>query len=737
MGYGSPLYNIMGRFVPAEEAAAIMQTHEPIYYRTGGADKTNILIGLRSKATGQEAYSNVSILEQQKADFQDYLRQRQAAESKYIRETQMANPNIKLIYGKGQFVGYETGQQSIGIGSYKPPAPQYQSPQQLTTFGFSPATTQQKISAGQQHFKSISQPSTESYYSAAPSIKQQYKEYVQPSWKNPFITTSRIFSFFGEKAKGAIATGKYSPLKGDYSKAQSVGALAGIGVDYGKYFIPYVGNVLIVGESVEMIGTPRGKGMIKETSKYFEETKGWSPKITTPLQYALYGITAFFGAKGVMKDIYSIPEMSKSAEVAQGGIRMKGTEESGLLITESQVRVRGKKLFVPTEKTYDVMSFTPYKLQGEKYVLGKSDFLSVGYNTGKISLFKPKLSMKATQPVSVSTGTSIGLTKSLKGNLVGFTQELGVTRTITNQGKKLSGFSAEGFSFRGKPKGDIDRYVLGGRTSELKSLDVFYGIKDETSLLGIKGSYGKQIPFGGTAAIKNIESSMGSKGFTLIGKGDLFQKISSRTTQQAAGLSALSHPKSITGSAIKVVPLSFNVPSSKTTQQTTQSMASLVLGTERSYITQPSITRGYSMPKSKSVQILQSPLFSIGLSKSKLKMPQIESSGIRQIQKLVQVPILKSASVSKLVSPSPFPPISPIPIGGLPLVFPILPLFGSGGGSLGKGFPKGRQPKRYTPSFTAIIRGIKGKQPKGVETGLRIRPIPKGWDWFKIFRRKK
>jgi hypothetical protein len=46
----------------------------------------------------------------------------------------------------------------------------------------------------------------------------------------------------------------------------------------------------------------------------------------------------------------------------------------------------------------------------------------------------------------------------------------------------------------------------------------------------------------------------------------------------------------------------------------------------------------------------------------------------------------------------------------------------------------GKQPRGYTPSFQAIIFNIKGKVPKGVETGARLRPIPKGFSFFKKFR---
>ena len=49
----------------------------------------------------------------------------------------------------------------------------------------------------------------------------------------------------------------------------------------------------------------------------------------------------------------------------------------------------------------------------------------------------------------------------------------------------------------------------------------------------------------------------------------------------------------------------------------------------------------------------------------------------------------------------------------------------------------GKLPSRYTPSYEALVFNIRGKQPKGRETGLRIRPIPKGFSFFDLFKKKK
>lgn len=42
---------------------------------------------------------------------------------------------------------------------------------------------------------------------------------------------------------------------------------------------------------------------------------------------------------------------------------------------------------------------------------------------------------------------------------------------------------------------------------------------------------------------------------------------------------------------------------------------------------------------------------------------------------------------------------------------------------------KAKQKKKYTPSYESFVFNIRGRKPKGVETGLRIRPIPKGFSF--------
>jgi len=50
------------------------------------------------------------------------------------------------------------------------------------------------------------------------------------------------------------------------------------------------------------------------------------------------------------------------------------------------------------------------------------------------------------------------------------------------------------------------------------------------------------------------------------------------------------------------------------------------------------------------------------------------------------------------------------------------------GGVVKKSKVGSKQRYAYTPSYTALVKGIKGKKPKKKKyTGLELRPITKGW----------
>jgi len=67
----------------------------------------------------------------------------------------------------------------------------------------------------------------------------------------------------------------------------------------------------------------------------------------------------------------------------------------------------------------------------------------------------------------------------------------------------------------------------------------------------------------------------------------------------------------------------------------------------------------------------------------------------------------------------------------------FLPPIGADIGQPGKRRIQARKITAYTPSFGAIAFGVRGAQPKGTETGLRIRPVTKGFSFAKIFKRAR
>jgi hypothetical protein len=106
---------------------------------------------------------------------------------------------------------------------------------------------------------------------------------------------------------------------------------------------------------------------------------------------------------------------------------------------------------------------------------------------------------------------------------------------------------------------------------------------------------------------------------------------------------------------------------------------------------------------------------------------------------LLERTALKSATLQQFRTTQltkPYTPLAP-PINiPFPVEFPpfIPPFFSMGAdmGGLTNRKIKAKRITRYTPSYTALIFGIKGRKPRGVETGARIRPITKGFSWFKL-----
>lgn len=97
------------------------------------------------------------------------------------------------------------------------------------------------------------------------------------------------------------------------------------------------------------------------------------------------------------------------------------------------------------------------------------------------------------------------------------------------------------------------------------------------------------------------------------------------------------------------------------------------------------------------------------------------------IQPQIQVPIQKGG---RTVMPTPNPSIPVIPKEVIPFIPIFYPpkLFGLEENRSSRKIAS-TGIRRYTPSLSALVFNIKGKAPKGLETGARVRPITKGFSW--------
>ena len=121
-----------------------------------------------------------------------------------------------------------------------------------------------------------------------------------------------------------------------------------------------------------------------------------------------------------------------------------------------------------------------------------------------------------------------------------------------------------------------------------------------------------------------------------------------------------------------------------------------------------------------------------GRQRSKGNDAIIQTQPQIQTPKIVQTPFQTSKQTVKQINKLTFVPGLTTPFNPIvnklpfPLIFPSIP--GMDVGGLGKRRVKIKKVVRYTPSYSAIVFNIRGKAPKGTETGLRVRPIPKGTD---------
>lgn len=157
------------------------------------------------------------------------------------------------------------------------------------------------------------------------------------------------------------------------------------------------------------------------------------------------------------------------------------------------------------------------------------------------------------------------------------------------------------------------------------------------------------------------------------------------------------------------------------TPQTEINYTPLISATELSKFVKesPNIKRIFAIPVASASAVIPKESFNLKLTPTQL-------TGITQKSK--QLPELKN--VSEVFGGRPTTPYYQTPIPETPKFPPFI--FGGGaGGGLSSRIIKVTKLEKYTPSYTALVFNIRGLKPEKYG-GLKIRPIPKKFNWFNL-----
>ena len=536
------------------------------------------------------------------------------------------------------------------------------------------------------------------------TITEAPKNLWKKEVKNKGYVAGTLF-YAGQKASGWFSSSPYSPVI-DSGYQEPVGTLASRTIDTGSYFVPYAGQVLMVGATAENVLTPSGRTRISQTSEYLEKEKGWNPKITTPAIYGVnigVGALGLIGVKGNLNKIFRVPKtestiLGTSQQVVENKVITN-------VISETQV----KKLF-GREKNIGLSSTTTdiTQLPSGKYSIG--DSVTFG------SFMKPKLNV-------VKWEWKVGKIKEFNVIQRDFSKPFGEQSSVSlGYGKGSVGKDITGF----KPK--IKKFNFIGEGGSFKfneDISIFAGrsrLFDEGKLLrqgsGTQTGVIIKKPLPGTTSFGSSIIQGSSSGGTSLSETFTkipFQKEIIKSTQATS--SAISSFKRTSPFGIKIPTLSLSNP------------------TKIKQI----ITYSPQVEKVKEVQITTPVVIQAPATKTRTRSfnsvkqitPLAVDTAIKSKVTLAITPALKSKAItlqtSKFKTPQMIiaPRITPTPFPVFPLF--ALPPFGERtglGGSL-----KSRRTYSYTPSFSALAFGIKGKgfapAPTTKFTGLELRPIYK------------
>ena len=430
---------------------------------------------------------------------------------------------------------------------------------------------------------------------------------------------------------------------------------------------------------------------------------------------------------GLSKTVtFGKPAIPKST-IMQAGATIKGKT----LISESVISTKvGARPYYTLSRS--ISKLTP--LKGGAYQVGKTTYISV---TRPVAwTFKELGGAKSiTDLVKFQAGYGFDVTGKLPG-AESFFAGGGVGQAISKEGIITT---AQKFGIaKGKPTTTgIERFMFRGTSIKPSEINIAFAEVGKAKLFGMKVAGEVSGKFKGLAAIKPV------KGFTseILGKAYVQQQATTASSVQSA------IQKTITPVKLKIPPVSGTSLISQQKMgipQITMKGVSAITKTKQKTITAP-ISPTIQIPKvgvkQKAIAITI-PSFAPSVFTIQ-KTKQITTPIPRQTQ--IQIPIqptrLKLLTITPFVPSitTPTPVMPTFPITRIPIIPTIPPLrFGEFDfAGLGKKFKSGKQFKTYTPSYTALIYKIKGPKPKGIETGLRLRPITPGFSWAKLFKRKK
>lgn len=582
------------------------------------------------------------------------------------------------------------------------------------------------------------------------SYEQGYgKEFGLPRTKeeagSPFSS-----SFIGSKSNKDTGFGNvnYSPTVSGRGTIISIPQSPRVLSEYSKIDInkQAIGNT---GEfAVNLILPPGMYDTIKQGNTYSNEPNIDYKKVTPEsqivggIQAGLYIIPSSLGVRSIEKGIVKteIDELSKSPIIMDTKqfqynngniIRATGYQKYGGLTTEYNLigkayTSENGNFIMPSgkvvTKTYGNLGWditgSNSKIFGSS--IGNVGSKGISFNIGDSGQFYGSISKATYEPISSTSAiyndkTLNSFPQSLKNNIkVGGDYQTGF------YGSEIYAKDESTFFTKTGKKADI--YLENARPQNMKVSDVTsYGRTKVTGFKGVETTY-------------DFSSSTGSNYKTTIpNQVQVPKSISDISSSQTFDLAKSNVQSSLT-SQIK----SNSFPVSINTGQIT--------------------TQKYNTKLNYGLQSIQSPKVdtktnSINYTKT-LTIPRVESKqrvttipSITPTTTTTTIPKITTNTITTQTTTPKFTNPTPNITSNINITpkfdIPIVPWFPSGsldfGGSSKR--KRGKRRYKYTPSYEALIFNIKGKMPKGTETGARIRPITKGYSFafnkpkFKFQRR--